>query len=94
MEEKKAIAIPLVKAIESGKEQTESMQKCKEMWSRVWAQLNWLIRSYLERYTIDCDSQVGVDQKVDSRLQEYCSLDMEQEDGRHQLPTLNISKVR
>lgn len=31
-----------------------------------WVQLSWLTRNYLERYTIDRDSRVGEDQKVDS----------------------------
>ena len=62
-----------------------------EMWNSV--QLSWLTQSLLESSAIESDSLVEEDQKVDSR-KNYCSLDMEQEYGRHQLLTLNKFEVR
>lgn len=72
-QEKKTIVIPLVKAIEKGTGQTESLQeivgRCG-VWT--WALPNFPIRSLLESSAAKGDSPVRERKKVDTKYPEYC----------------------
>jgi len=81
--EKKAIAIPLVKAIEKGTGQTEPSWETKRgcgVWT--WAHPNSPTRSRLESRAVKGDSPVREREKDDTGYPEYRWLDIQWEYGR------------
>ena len=81
----------LVRATENSTRQTES---AIEMWWKCGVIRRPFIpstatRSPLERGTIKGDSPVEEPVRMIGAVLEYCPLDIGQEFGRHQLPTLN-----
>ena len=77
-QEKKTTVIPLVKAIEKGTGQTESLQEIAwrcGVWT--WVLPNFPIRSLLESSAVKGDSPLGEREKVDTKYPEYCWSDIQ-----------------
>ena len=81
----------LVRATEKRTRQTESyMGTCRKCGViRLLFVPNTLTQSFLERNTLKGDSPVEECVWMIEGALEYCQLDIWQEFGRHQLPTLN-----
>ena len=83
--------MPLVKSIEEGIEQTESVLATVWTCGACLRTSKVASRSALESAAKEGDSPVYEAMEDDCKLHEYCALDFARECGSHLLPTLNTT---